>query len=436
TAINPTMSGEHEIFLNFDRVPATQPGPNSPRVLIIGAGIIGMSTAWTLLDRGYHVTVVAENFATRDGKRLTSQIAGALWEYPPAVCGHTSNQTTLESSKRWSMVSYHVFKHMAADPVLARDFKVQMRNTIFFFDKLVKSDPLQLHKMREIERSGINGFRHDISVIHKVGISEDKWKDAYEILSPLIDTDAALTEITRLVREKGAKFENKRIDGDLIKQEKELLEEYKAQAIVNATGLGAKVLANDQDVYPLRGAVLRLLNNGQKWRKIKDALVVSATAEGHVETDFIFIVPRNDEILYVGGFSEPDNSNLNFDETDPKVRMIAKNAKEFLNALDTDYTDPAYPLAKGLRPARKGDVRVERELRKPNTGKGYSRIGHLYGHAGAGWSLSFGCALEVESLVAGAIAQEKPMKQDQSGSQVSAKQVRTFQDMTVDSSYD
>uniref|UniRef100_A0A0W0FUZ3 FAD dependent oxidoreductase domain-containing protein n=1 Tax=Moniliophthora roreri TaxID=221103 RepID=A0A0W0FUZ3_MONRR len=355
------MSGKQETFINLDRTPAIQPGPTSPRVLVIGAGIIGMSTAWTLLDHGYHVTVVAEHFATHDGPRLTSQIAGALWEYPPAVCGHTSNQITLESSKRWAMVSYHVFKHIAADPVFAKDFGVHMCNTIFFFDKPVKDDEVALQKMREVQCSGVNGFLHDRSIVHKVGISEVKWKDAYQILSPVIDTDAALIEITRLVRDKGAKLINNRvIKGDLLGQEKQLLKEYSAQVIVNATGLGAKELAHDEDVYPLRGAVLRLLNDGTHFPKIKDALIVSATPEGHVkETDFTFILPRNDKILYFGGFAEPDNSNLDFDETDPKIKMMAKNAKGFLGELDLTYTDPAYPIAKGLRPACKGDARVE-----------------------------------------------------------------------------
>jgi D-amino-acid oxidase len=66
------------VHISYDRTPRTAPGPNSPHILIIGAGVIGLSTAWTLLDHGYRVTVLAEHFATRDGKRLTSQIAGAL----------------------------------------------------------------------------------------------------------------------------------------------------------------------------------------------------------------------------------------------------------------------------------------------------------------------------------------------------------------------
>jgi D-amino-acid oxidase len=59
----------------------------APHVLVIGAGIIGMSVAWTLLDSGFNVTVLAEQYATVFGdKRLTSQIAGALYVssfYPP-----------------------------------------------------------------------------------------------------------------------------------------------------------------------------------------------------------------------------------------------------------------------------------------------------------------------------------------------------------------
>uniref|UniRef100_A0A0W0G8C1 Uncharacterized protein n=1 Tax=Moniliophthora roreri TaxID=221103 RepID=A0A0W0G8C1_MONRR len=141
-----------------------------------------------------------------------------------------------------------------------------------------------------------------------------------------------------------------------------------------------------------------------------------------------FILPRNNKILYVSGFAEPDNSNLNFDETNPKIKIMVKNAKGFLGELDLTYTDPAYPIAKGLCPACKGDTHVERELHKPNTGKEYSSIVHSYGHADAGWSLSFGSALEVESLMARAITQEKPEKQNKGAvSQVSAMQICAFE---------
>ncbi len=66
------------LHIDFDRKPLIAPTANAPHILIIGGGIIGLSTAWTLLDSGFKVTVLAEQFASRDGLRLTSQIAGAL----------------------------------------------------------------------------------------------------------------------------------------------------------------------------------------------------------------------------------------------------------------------------------------------------------------------------------------------------------------------
>jgi D-amino-acid oxidase len=123
------------------------------------------------------------------------------------------------------------------------------------------------------------------------------------------------------------------------------------------------------------------------------------------------MTPRNDHILYVGGFSEPDNFDLDFDETNEFVKRAAKRAEAFLPGLDASHLDPAYPLAKGLRPARIGDCRVERELRSPrfaNRADKHSRIVHSYGHAGSGWSFSFGCALDVMALVDEAISQERP----------------------------
>jgi len=72
--------------LSLDPLPHQDPTATSPTILIVGGGVTGLINAWVLLDRGYHVTVVAQRWASfTDEQRLTSQIAGALWEFPPAV---------------------------------------------------------------------------------------------------------------------------------------------------------------------------------------------------------------------------------------------------------------------------------------------------------------------------------------------------------------
>ncbi len=113
------------------------------------------------------------------------------------------------------------------------------------------------------------------------------------MLSPLIDTDKALSRITKLVEDKGGEFVSEYLTGDLLPQEPALLAKYNADAIVNASGLGSFALANDDKVYPLRGAVLRLLNDGQKFEKIKKALVVSTTANGHVKSECVRVRSRS-----------------------------------------------------------------------------------------------------------------------------------------------
>lgn len=105
------------------------------------------------------------------------------------------------------------------------------------------------------------------------------------MLSPMIDSDHALARITQLVESKGAIFEfGKKIEGDLLTQESELLSKYGAKAIVNATGLGSYYLADDKTVYPLHGAVLRVRNEGKRFPRINQALVVSAPATLPKET--------------------------------------------------------------------------------------------------------------------------------------------------------
>ena len=111
-------------------------------IIIIGGGVTGLTTACELLQRKYDVTVIAERYANQDN-RITSQMAGALWEWPPAVCGRHTDITSLENSKRWCKVAYDRYKEMAANPELSVASGVRMRMAEFFFLEPVLSSPEQ-----------------------------------------------------------------------------------------------------------------------------------------------------------------------------------------------------------------------------------------------------------------------------------------------------
>jgi hypothetical protein len=108
-----------------------------------------------------------------------------------------------------------------------------------------------------------------------------------------------------VVAAKGARFITKRINGDLLSQEQKLLNQYRVDAIINATALGAGELAADPTVYPLRGALIRVVNDGSRFPQVKEALAVSHDdTRGDDIEDIVFIVPRNDRTLILGGKRE------------------------------------------------------------------------------------------------------------------------------------
>jgi D-amino-acid oxidase len=388
---------------------------SSPRCLIVGGGVTGLVTAWVLLDKGYRVIVVAKEWASYGkGQRLTSQIAGALWEFPPAVCGQHADAISLQNSKRWCMVAYHIWDAIAASEELADLSGVRMKGSDFFFPGPIEGDTAQLSKMTEIMASGIRGFRRNASIITERGIDKTYGAvDAYEHLAPVIDTDRAMEWLTNLVAQKGAKLATRTIEGDLFNQETSLRAEYNVDVIINATGLAGTELAGDTSCYPIRGGLIRVINDGSDFPRLDHALTITADAI-HEKNEIVFIVPRNNDILLIGGIVEPNEHELSLTLDSPIIKRMRARCDAFLPGLKSARLDPEYPLAQGLRPFRQRNVRVERELRPQQSAVAGtiaavpSRIVHSYGQGGAGWSLSFGCAGDVSALVEEALLDLPP----------------------------
>ena len=374
------------------------PTSSSPRVLVIGAGVSSLISSWMLLDKGYKVTIAATKFASfGKAQRLTSQIGGALWEFPSAPCGPRISPQNIENVRRWALESYDTYSALARDPKLSSEFGVQLRKNLSCFPVPINTHDVEAERVDAIEKANIQGFRCDKSLLYEYDdkISGIGVADAFEHLSPVTDTDQAMHFLTNLVKSKGAQFLTETIQGDLREQEDKLLEKYHADAIVNASGLGARELASDLNVRPARGGLLRIINDGTDFPKMTHALVVN-TAEPE-DYNIVFIVPRNDNILILGTFIEFDEWKTDLTPETPIMRKMREQCERLVPALKHARLDPEYPIAQGLRPVRKGDVRIERE--QGTSGASQSRIVHAYGHGIGGWTLAFGSGAEVASLV-------------------------------------
>ncbi len=349
---------------------------------MIGTGVSGLTTSLCLRRFGFDVTLVGEKFAPE----VTSVVAGALWEWPPAVCGYHHDQLSLERSKEWCMASYNIF----ADELSMNDETgVFMRTVNFYFKYRIEDSPKDLVKMNEL-KDRVQGFVHDAQLIREDGLNQTLGlKDAYSHLAPMVDTDVYMTWLLKQVKSEGCEVIQKRIYGNIIENEEQLKQEYCVDLIVNCSGLGSIELAGE-DMYPLRGALVRVLNDGRTIPKINKAYCISHD-ESKNEQDIIFIVPRGKNMLVLGGLAEADewSTDVGLDNYEP-VRDMYRRCLEFMPVLANAKIDPIEPVRVGLRPFRQQNVRLEQEMG--------TRIIHNYGHGGAGVTFSWGCALEVVEL--------------------------------------
>ena len=369
--------------MQFD-LPAGSSSPDlsCARVLVIGAGVIGLTTALRVRQRGYGVTVVADRFAPD----LTSVVAGALWEWPPAVCGHHRDTRSLERSRDWCRRSYDIFCSLACDPGTG----VFVRPAHFYFRRPVEEDPFELGKMREL-LPHVHGFRHDPGLIERNGVEAGAGaRDAYVHLAPMVDTDAYMKWLLDRVLEAGCEVRHGRVEGPLVEREVALRRQYGVDAIVNCTGLGAMDLAGE-DMYPLRGALVYVRNDGMDMPRITAAHCMAFDEEMGGQ-NMVFIVPRGEDLVVLGGLVEPGewDTHLTLGSYRP-LREMRRRCEDFLPILRQARIYEERPVRVGLRPARPGNVRLERE---PGT-----RVVHNVGHGGSGVTFSWGCAEEAADLV-------------------------------------
>lgn len=354
---------------------------NGKRILVLGAGVIGLSTALALSRRGWYATLLAERFAPQ----VTSSVAGALWELPPGVCG---KHVDLERARRWAAASLGAFTELAADPATG----VFIRPVNCYHAHDLSRDPIQREKLARLAKL-TRGFRHDAALIRENGIGRpERFCDAYRHFAPMIDTDRYLSWLSDRNREAGCEVIARRIVAPLAEVAPELLREFGAKAIVNCSGFGSRELAADAAMYPLRGAVFRVRNDGGAMPRIEEAHCVPHDGVCS-DPGFVFIVPRGRDRLVLGGFAQPHEESLNLGLDHPLVQAVFERCVELLPTLRSAKPDAVEPLRTGLRPAREGGVRLEWDATLP--------VLHNYGHGGSGVTYSWGCAEEVAAMVAG-----------------------------------
>jgi D-amino-acid oxidase len=306
-------------------------------VVVIGAGVSGLTTAVCLAERGLSVTVRARELPSE----THSIAAGAMWG--PYLASH-------ERVTEWSRESLAVLKDLANESssgVAMLDGIEVSRTDVEPPDRIVELGYVEC-PTAELPKGFLRGWRYAV---------------------PVADMPVYLEYLQRRFRAAG---------GRIMRGVATSLETVAPSGalVVNCTGIGARELVDDPAVIPVRGQLVVVENPGIKTffgEYLED------TAEP------TYFLPHGDHVV-LGSTVEPGRADTEDDAAAAAaiVRRCAEVEPALFNARVLGYRV-------GIRPSR-SEVRVERVR------LGARHVIHNYGHGGSGFSLSWGCAQEVVDL--------------------------------------
>jgi D-amino-acid oxidase len=309
-------------------------------VLVIGAGVIGLTTAITLAETGSHVLVRAQEAP----EETTSAAAGALWGPWMAE--------PARRAERWAAHTLGVLTGLAGEAEtgvrLAHGMDVSNSDRdrpdwFALIPDLRSCTPDELPA----------GYRH-----------------GHSYTAPLVDMPTHLAYLTRRLTLAGGEMEAGRIES--LSEAARL-----APKVINCTGLGARALIGDRKVFPVRGQHVVVSNPG-----LTDFLEVD-TGDS---PDLVAIYPHGSNAV-LGGTAEPHVWSRTPDPvTASEILERCIRIEPRLEGADVLH------VSVGLRPTRSA-IRLGVEA-----GPTGSIVVHNYGHGGAGVSLSWGCATVAAEL--------------------------------------
>jgi D-amino-acid oxidase len=303
------------------------------RVAVVGAGVLGLTCAVALREAGHDVEVIA---AERPPE-TTSAIAAALW-YPYRAL--PEREVT-----RWAAATYEALVALSADP--ATGVRVLPGRELL---RVETPDPWWRDAVPHLDRVP----REELPV---------GYAQAWQLSLPVVDMPVYLAWLLRSATAQGVRMTWRWVGR---------LEDVAGEVVVNCSGLGARELAGDASMVPVRGQVVLVEQIGLvAW--LLDATDPAAPT---------YIVPRRETIV-LGGTAEEGDEDLGVRAT------TGEDVLRRCTALVPELAGARVVGARvGLRPGR-GTVRVERA----------GRVVHCYGHGGAGVTLAHGCAADVVRLV-------------------------------------
>lgn len=306
-------------------------------VSVIGCGIIGLTTAIKLQENGFKVRIVAKE---RFNNTVSSKV-GAIW-FPFEIYPK-------EKVNNWAAFAYKAYQTDSKD-----GNGVAFIPFITAFDADSNTDWTQQMPKGAVKRASPSELPGGIT-------------SAYVSIVPLAEPSLYLPYLFTKFINNGGIFEERTV--------RNLQDEASLNTwVINCTGLGARELCHDTDLRPMRGQILRCEKMG-----------VSSYADSTKKGALSYVINRSEDCV-IGGTDYENDWNENIDTNDSRLitdRLIAggfaKDTPEIIEEIV------------GLRPKRSA-VRFEFDA-------AVSNVFHNYGHGGAGFTVAWGCAIDLARIL-------------------------------------
>jgi D-amino-acid oxidase len=271
--------------LAADLLAARSPG----RAAVIGCGVIGLSTARILQDRGWDVTIYAASLPPN----TTSNVAGAQWTPTVVFAAQDATSEFLETFRRAARIANRAFQLMTGPTY----------GVLWIDNYALKRSSSERDELDNAVAAGIEDLYADIETIDPAS-TPFAVPLVRRFTTMLIEPNTYLPAVMRDFFLRGGKIEVRTFA--TLRQMHDLTE----SVVLNCTGLGARALCNDEELIPVRGQLT----------------VLEPQADvNYVYLDYgLYMFPRNDGIV-LGGTFDRGNWSLAVDPAQ-QTRILTEHA--------------------------------------------------------------------------------------------------------------
>lgn len=356
------------------------------KIVVVGAGVTGLTTSLFLAEKGHDVTIIAKKFFF-DGYEdpcYTSNFAGANWQ---SFAGPEEYEI-----QDYDRPGYLKFMRLAETEPKAGVW--QKKNVRYIEKEAFKAK--YNNDASKVELPWFKSLVKDFRIFSESELPEHV-AYGYEFTGVVITVPIYLNYLLNKCIDLGVTYRRVTLD-HIIEANKFHSSGLKPDVLVNCTGVLASKLGGVQDskVHPIKGQLTVVENN-------IDALYGVDFFKSEYPDDLLYVMPRREGGAIIGGCMLAGNWGSEFDKEMGK-RSLANAAKYLPQFLDPKFGNPPeFRIVReqvGFRPGRTGGPRIEIDSEIKN-------LVHNYGIGGAGYQSSYGTVAKTVALVEKVLSQPK-----------------------------